>query len=110
MRTLPIAILLAALAAGCCPMATAPAAGRTNPAEAPRPIPGEYVFSVAPGTSPAAIQGTLADLAPRRIVDLGGNRLLVIFGEDPGLSRLSFRLGDGRLLDVQPHYAPPPAR
>jgi hypothetical protein len=105
MRALSLAIVLAGALGGCCPRAATPSA-----AAAPRPIPGEYVFTVAPGTAPAAIRATLADLAPRRIVDLGGDRLLVVFGEDPGVSRLSFRLGEGQLLDVQPHYAAPPSR
>lgn len=103
MRALVITAALATLAAGCCRNAAAP-----DPAAAAIPqrhvVPNEYVFTVAPGTSPAAIQGSLADLAPRRIQPLGNDRILVVFGEDPGLSRLGFRIGDGRILDVQPNY------
>jgi hypothetical protein len=112
MRALVITAVLTTLTTGCC-HAGAPRADASDPgAPTRRAIPGEYVFTVSPGTTPAALQGTFADLAPRRIQDLGGNRILVVFRDDPGLSRLSFRLGDGRLLDVQPNftYSATPAR
>lgn len=103
MRTLVITVTVATLAAGCCPNAAAPRAGAEE-AAARRAIPGEYVFTVAPGTTPGSLESSLADLAPKRIRPLGQNQFLVVFGDDPGLSRLSFRIGNGQILEVQPNY------
>ena len=115
MRTslLVVPLVAVTLAAGCCRQnAPAPEGqarfGATDGAPGARPsrvVPGEYIFTVAPGTTPAAIAGTFADLAPKRIQALGGDKILMVFGDDPGLSRLSFRVGDGRILAVQPNFA-----
>ena len=48
-------------------------------------VPGEYVFTLAKGTDPKVLEATLVDLNPRRIQPLGGDTVLVTFGEDPGL-------------------------
>jgi hypothetical protein len=110
MRALLVTVVLTTLAAGCCPRATAPRAGAADP-DAPvrRVVPGEYVLRVAPGTSPAAVHGILSDLQPRQIKDLGGDRILVVFGEDPGLGRLGFRTGSGGILSVEPNTTTAPA-
>lgn len=108
MRALLTTAVLATLAAGCCRNAAAPRAEDPALAAAParRVVPGEYVFTVAPGTTPASLAASLADLAPRRVQQAGAeNQFLVVFGDDPGLSRLSFRIGNGQILDVQPNFA-----
>lgn len=109
MRALALAAVLATLAAGCCPRnPAAPRADGSDPADPAAPvkkvIPGQYVFTVAPGTTPGALRSVIVDLSPQRIQDLGDDQLLVVFGEDPGLSRLSFRVGDGGIVAIQPNY------
>ena len=118
MRALAITAVLAALAAGCCPRnpATARADG-ADPADPAAPVkravPGQYVFTVAPGTTPGMLRSVIVDLAPQRITDLGDDQLLVVFGDDPGIQRLAFRVGDGGIVSIQPNYvykaAKPPA-
>lgn len=110
MRALVLGSLLAVSAAGCCRHAAAPPAGdpeRAGPSAPPagRVVPGEYLFTVTPGTTPQSLQSSLADLAPQRIQPAGENVFLVAFGSgDPGLSRLSFRIGNGQILAVQPNF------
>jgi hypothetical protein len=108
MRALALTAVLATLAAGCCPRTpAAPRADGSDPAAAApvkKVIPGQYVFTVAPGTTPGALRSVIVDLSPQRIQDLGDDQLLVVFGDDPGLSRLSFRIGDGGIVGIQPNY------
>lgn len=108
MRTLAIAVVLATLAAGCCPRATAPRADGGDPADPAAPVrrvvPGQYVFTVAPGTTPSMLRSVIVDLAPQRITDLGDEQLLVVFGDDPGIQRLAFRVGDGGIVAIQPNF------
>ncbi len=91
----------AALSSGC----GAFAAARSSPESAPDRIvvPGEYVLTLEPGTEGRFLQGILVDLAPTRIQGLGGDAWLVVFAEDPGLPRLSLRVGE-RIRSVEPHY------
>jgi hypothetical protein len=110
MRALLLTAVLTTLAAGC----VGHAPPRPDPdAPVKRVVPGEYVLGVAPGTSRGAIQSILVDLAPRQIRDLGDEKMLVVFGDDPGLGRLRFRVGEGGILSIEPNTttAPPkPAR
>lgn len=104
MKALVLAAVLASLATACCRNGAAPRGDAAAPAPAGRVVPGEYVFTVAPGTTVQSLQSSLADLAPRRIQPAGENLFLVVFGsDDPGLSRLSFRIGNGQILAVQPN-------
>lgn len=106
MRAVLVTAVLATLAAGCVARAPRPDPG----APLTRVVPGEYVLAVAPGTSRGAIRSILVDLWPRQLRELGGDRLLVVFGDDPGLARLRFRVGEGGILSVEPNTVPvPPA-
>lgn len=110
MRALAIAVVVAALSAGCCPRnpaaRCADGSDPSDPATAParRVVPGQYVFTVAPGTTPGMLRSVIVDLAPQRITELGDDQLLVIFGDDPGIQRLAFRVGDGGIVAIQPNY------
>jgi hypothetical protein len=108
-----VPVLATALVTGCCHRDSASRAGEgrsaavAGPSAAARPdkvVPGEYILTVASGTTLEMVQATFADLAPKRLQDLGGNMILAVFGEDPGLQRLQLRVGDGRILAVQPNY------
>lgn len=131
MRTFSIAALLAALAVGCAhgtaahhpdptdadfPRADAaddlprdrapalpPAAARDPAAAARLAGPAEYVFDIAPGSTVATLAASIADLAPRRMVDVGSDQVLVSFDEDPGISRLATRLGEGVIVGIRPY-------
>lgn len=131
MRTFTIAALLASLTTGCAhapaaprpdatdadfPRAAAeddlprdggaalpPAAAREPAAAARLAGPAEYVFDIAPGSTVATLAASIADLAPRRMQDVGSDQVLVSFDEDPGLSRLATRLGEGVIVGIRPY-------
>jgi hypothetical protein len=100
MRLLALVVAAAALAAGC----AGPAAPQKGPESAPAQIaiPGEYVITVEQGADGRTLAGVLVDLGPTRIQGLGGDRWLVVFAQDPGLTRLSLRTGE-RIRTVEPH-------
>jgi hypothetical protein len=110
MRALAITAVLAALTTGCVPRnpaalcADGSVPGDPTTAPVKRVVPGQYVFTVAPGTTPSKLRALIVDLAPQRIQDLGEEELLVVFNDDPGIERLSFRVGDGGIVSIQPNF------
>jgi hypothetical protein len=131
MRAFTIAALLATITTGCARNAAAPRADAADPdfprteaaddlprdgaaalppAAAREPAaaarlsgPAEYVFDIAPGSTVATLAASIADLAPRRMQDVGSDQVLVSFDEDPGISRLATRLGEGVIVGIRPY-------
>jgi hypothetical protein len=111
-RVIATAAALAALGTGCCsrsaaggqpPTDAAPVAGGLGHAASQR-IPGEYLVTLAPGTTPEAIGVAFGALGVKSVEDLGGDLYLVTVGEDPGPERMeALRAKDARVRAVQPN-------